>query len=251
MSTRPYPSCRLQRLTLGLGSVAAASGMALPGKADAMIVFNNDVLSVDGSFPNYLNLRFDPTGTDPIQVLAGTGSGIRIGGSIASNTMYSMLVTASFNNYPSVETITNSYTRPVYAFLGTGNVIELFTATQTFNIADPAFLGTTGTFAWFGGANALPFPTTSGPFYIGLRRKDPGFDNHFGWAKIRFDAPPPTPPFAKGQFTYLESAFNTDADGAIAVGQIPEPSSALLLAAGSTGLLASRRRRNKLSRGAA
>lgn len=74
-----------------------------------------------------------------------------------------------------------------------------------------------------------------GANYIGFRFDNAG-NTHYGWAQLDV---------AGASITVSRWAYESDADTAIHIGTIPEPSSFALLGLGAAGILGWRRRRNK------
>lgn len=87
----------------------------------------------------------------------------------------------------------------------------------------------------FGAANPnAQFNNVTGAF-IGLTFPI-GASNHFGWVRVSIDN-------AAGTFVVNDWAYNTVAGEGIRAGQVPEPTSLGMLAAGAAGVAAMRRRR--------
>lgn len=86
----------------------------------------------------------------------------------------------------------------------------------------------------FGATNPnAAFNNANGAF-IGLRFAAGG-DSLAGWVRVNIDN-------AMGTFTVVDWAYNDEPGQAIEAGQIPEPGSLALLAAGAAGLVARRRK---------
>ncbi|MEM7147240.1 MAG: PEP-CTERM sorting domain-containing protein [Verrucomicrobiota bacterium] len=207
---------RLKTLTLGVTTTAAAAtSLALPEKAEAFIPFahgfhvNSTILTAPGT--TYLNLHLDLTNTAaPIVIGAGTSYGWNL----------------QFVNFgPSTQFLSGAgFGSITYEFLP-----GYYTATQTFNLA--AITSGLWSTSFYQDTNSF---TVGQTYYLGLRASGTAVGTVHGWMHVQ-----------SGSLTHLQSAFNLDPNGPITIGQIPEPSAALLLAVGSTGLLAARRRRKK------
>ncbi|MEM7144753.1 MAG: PEP-CTERM sorting domain-containing protein [Verrucomicrobiota bacterium] len=236
MSPSPIPhrahlDHRLQ--SLGLGTVAAtAAGLAFTPKAEAAIVYTGTGLT-DPNTPGAVLMTLDGTNIlfssgFPTTMITGFGFqivnysgstlGLVQGGDLVNGTItyvYQFLATndpTATGQFPTINAV-------------------FFTETQTFLLSN-ATLNTN--FVWGSlGANIFPPVIPNSSFYFGLRRVGLG-TTEYGWAEVQF-----------GSVTVVSAAFNTTNNGSIAIGQIPEPSSTLLLAAGATGLLNARRRRKK------
>ncbi len=72
--------------------------------------------------------------------------------------------------------------------------------------------------------------------YIGLEFPINGL-SHFGWIRVDIDN-------AAGTFVVRDWAYNTDPGAGLLAGQVPEPSTLGMLAAGALGVAALRRRRS-------
>ncbi|MEM7144754.1 MAG: PEP-CTERM sorting domain-containing protein [Verrucomicrobiota bacterium] len=238
--SRLIPDDKLSSLSL---AALAAAGVSLPEKAEAVIIVNNDVLT-DPAATAQINLQFNPTGTNSgIQLSAGinpSAPGWIFDLRTQTVPGYTDIFYAAYFEF-ATGTIIASVT---YQFLGFTfsyyfppasstyifTQITLFSDTQAFLLS-----AVPSPYTWLNnGLLRNPLPVNSNPFYIGLRRIEADGDAFYGWAKLQY-----------GSITHLQSAFNSTSNGNITIGQVPEPSTALLLAAGSASLLATRKRRKK------
>ena len=225
---------RLQSLSIGLGATATAAAataasVSLPQKAEAIvpmvsgIQLNDTVLIItDVDTMERINIQFDPYNfSNPIRLGSYIDYGWNVRFDLLSPTSLSLPGTFFLKGY------TTGAGTVFYNFLNT-----FYTATATVNLAGIS------SGSW---SNSLLFNGSPGDtFYIGLRRStSAGSPTYFGWSQVQ-----------AGSTTHLQTAINFDNNGAITIGQVPEPSSALLLATGASGLLATRRRKNRF-RGAA
>ncbi|MEM7147236.1 MAG: PEP-CTERM sorting domain-containing protein [Verrucomicrobiota bacterium] len=253
---------KLNSITFG-GAAALCATTSLPEKAEAILTIDGIqytgpiAVTSPGNFSAALRLTFDPTtpGSNAI--------GIQSDYDPSTNTGFEAVTAgwlfygeANYSVFNAGQSAFGSYSGNRYFFLAnppfsnTGSrpyAFGIFSNTQSFNLATitgtafgsdndydavPVWLNNIYNF----GFTTIPFGTAPGtdPFYVGLRVDTVGGDTHFGWAQLQV-----------GSVTVLEAAFNSTPNGAITIGQIPEPSTSLLLAAGATGLLAARRRRKK------
>ncbi|MEM7144749.1 MAG: PEP-CTERM sorting domain-containing protein [Verrucomicrobiota bacterium] len=220
MPKRPRTTARLDQKLLTLGS-AAAAGVSLPHKAEALvmlpsgIVVNSSIVTADITV---LRIWLNVTDiSNPITVAQGYGNS-------RGWKFYAQSVSSGFqvsiDGNPNTTDGTATYS---YLFLS-----AFYSESQTFDLntfSDASFTDSANLFA----------PTTSNnTWFVALRRTNTGglTGTLNGWAQLQF-----------GSVTHLQSAFNFDNPSSIAIGQIPEPTSTLLLAAGTTGLLTARRRR--------
>ncbi|MEM7144750.1 MAG: PEP-CTERM sorting domain-containing protein [Verrucomicrobiota bacterium] len=227
MPKSPRTTTRLDQklLTITLGS-AAAAGASLPEKAEATallpsgIIVNNDVLTAIDSINDRINIQLNLTDlASPIDVI--TVSSFGIPGWNFNGYFYSASTRVGMTFFGA--TASNSGLIYSYLFL-TGTY---FTATASVDISgfsESDFTYSTG----------ILVDNSPDTLYFALRRTSNGGPDINGWVQLQF-----------GSVTHLQSAFNFSDPSSITVGQVPEPSSALLLAAGATGLLTARRRRKK------
>jgi hypothetical protein len=213
-STPPPFDPRLKSLSLGLTTLGAATaGLSLPEKAEATgtlvtgIQITDVTVSVSNS--NYINIHLAPY---------NASSPINIVGAFTYGWNFALGFSGSLNF--------SGYGNSNYTYFALSG--SVYAATQTVNLAtlDIGFF-TTGTSFLLPGS-----PDDS--YYIGIRRTGGPTGDITGWTHLQV-----------GSINHLQTAINFDDAGAIAIGQVPEPSAALLLAAGATGLLTARRRRKK------
>ncbi|MEM7147243.1 MAG: PEP-CTERM sorting domain-containing protein [Verrucomicrobiota bacterium] len=203
---------RLELISLGSLTATAAAGLTLTEKAEAGIPLasgffvSNDQITVPDY--TYMNLQLDLSITNnPILVMSGSAAK---GWNFAYGLSYIIISGNAF--------AATSYTYWVYS-------AGFFTATETFNLADYSS-------DFFAENPGTQFPLPSTTVYFGLRRTGGAAGEINGWLQLEI-----------GSLSHQQSAFNISTPSNIAIGQIPEPTSALLLAAGATGLLTARRRR--------
>ncbi|MEM7144751.1 MAG: PEP-CTERM sorting domain-containing protein [Verrucomicrobiota bacterium] len=217
------PAKRYELLTLGLGA-AAAAGASLPQKAEATIVIGGPsgiIVNNDGvTATDYLNIQLD-LGNSLAPILIGAVT-TRIQGWNFNGYLDSMDLAFTFADR------TGSGVDGIYTYFildPNDTAFPIFSASQTFDLA------TLGISA-FTDSRGYALTTSTDTWFIGLRRTSSLGADINGWVQLQF-----------GSVTHLQSAFNFSDPSSITVGQVPEPTSALLLAAGATGLLAARRRR--------
>ncbi|MEM7147241.1 MAG: PEP-CTERM sorting domain-containing protein [Verrucomicrobiota bacterium] len=217
--TTPSPlDHRLKTLTLGATTLTAATaGLSLPEKAEASIALpsgfyaNTDPITVSNSV--FLNISLDLDNvTEPIAINSFFNNGWNFIALSASSG-------SGINIFQSGQS-TGLYTYFFFSFY--------YTESQTFNLADfsSGFLYTTNSFSFL----------APGDYYFGLRRAGGATGDINGWTKLTL-----------ASISHVQTVFNINPGGPsnITIGQVPEPSTALLLAAGSASLLTARRRRKK------
>ncbi|MEM8955710.1 MAG: PEP-CTERM sorting domain-containing protein [Verrucomicrobiota bacterium] len=205
---------RLSRVSLGAATLAAsATGLTLTEKAEASIavtsdefIFNTDPITV--SYGNYLNIFLPTSDGETMIMVASFGGSTNLGWNMREGEGDLIIYGSIGSTVQYLVWISSFYTNP-----------------QTFNLAnyDDSDFGTQASFSLEGSVPGM---------YIGLRRA--GAPTLNGWTYITF-----------GTINHQQTVFNNSSPSNITIGQVPEPSAAaLLLAAGSIGLAATRRRRN-------
>ncbi|MEM7147242.1 MAG: PEP-CTERM sorting domain-containing protein [Verrucomicrobiota bacterium] len=203
---------RLKTVSIGATTLAvSATGLALTQKADAggAMTASGFIINTDpatATYGNVINILAPLVEPNPIII------------GVFSNTSYSGwnigLAEAGLD-------LNGVGIMSEYLFWSQG----FFTESQTFdlNSYDDSFFSTGGYFSLDGVTDV----------YIGLR-KIGGVTPVNGWTYVTI-----------ASISHQQTVFNNSNPSNIAIGQIPEPHAALLLAAGATGLLAARRRRKK------
>ncbi|MEM8955712.1 MAG: PEP-CTERM sorting domain-containing protein [Verrucomicrobiota bacterium] len=208
---------RLKTISLSAGTLAAAgAGLVLTqkeaqagGAGVSGFIISTDPVAV----PNYsiLNIRLDLSNTfEPIIIGTGYTNG------------WNFSYGEGGLGFAGAPTSGGVYT--YLFFVGSFGSSGIYSESQTFDLA----VQSSGSFAFAGLRFSVP-----DTLFIGLRRTGGG-DTINGWTQLDI-----------ASINHVQTAFNVANPSNIAIGQIPEPQSALLLAAGSAGLLAARRRRNK------
>ncbi len=113
--------------------------------------------------------------------------------------------------------------------LNAGDPINLADATSAGGYLMKSQAGPTYSYPWGGVANGSSH-------FLGLRFDIAG-QQHLGWAELSLQKGTPT------SVTVLSYGYETEAGQSIVAGDVPEPSSLALFAAGAAGLVALRRRR--------
>ncbi|MEM7144742.1 MAG: PEP-CTERM sorting domain-containing protein [Verrucomicrobiota bacterium] len=207
-------------------SLALAAGASLPAKADAVVIVNTDA-AFTLPFSLYINIRFNPV-AGTLQVnqnnfLGGPGwNFLEIGG-------------ASFNVYPEDYLGSNSFRHYILgSSVAYGGI--------SFPDPPPALdLASLGSGYYWSPTNQYFQTQTTSPgtrFFLGLRTLNlQTNDSNYGWVEFEYSS-----------VEHIRTAFETDANTSIILGQIPEPTSAaLLLASGLAGVSAFRRRQKNTS----
>ncbi|MEM7144745.1 MAG: PEP-CTERM sorting domain-containing protein [Verrucomicrobiota bacterium] len=208
-------------------TIALAAGASLPSKADAVVIVNNDAASTTNAA--YINIRFDHISGSISVMETGCVPGLYGWILFQSNTTFELL---NLNSYTSASYYVLNKTYPA----APAN-IAFNPPVPPIDLANPIPQGTGYTLNWSGGFLVTgTLPPVSERFVVGLR-KQVGGDNYYGWSE-----------FEVGSLNHIRTAFETQANTGITLGQIPEPSSAaLLLTAGLAGVATFRRRRTSES----
>lgn len=195
--------------SLAAGAAAGAAGVGAP-EAQAEIVYS-------GPYPiniyqfGALNLDLDEYGASPDIKLKNYVFGANYMG-------------ATVINYPG-KLVGFSIGPNLYASaLSVGDLIDSTTTV-------PSFYGSMA----YGAANPNAEFNNAADAYIGLSFPS-GPNLFYGWVRVAVDQ-------AAGTFLVKDWAYNNVSGAGIRAGQIPEPTTLGMLAAGSVGLLAMRRRK--------
>jgi hypothetical protein len=193
-------------------SLAAGAAAGMAGTADAAISYSGSQNINIGQFGS-LNLFIDGDAFTDIKLKNYVFGGNYQGATVLGAPGQLVLSNASFPYYvtslTSGDLIDSSAVGPTfYGSLGYAN-----NPSSEFDNASGAFIG-------------LSFPIGgNAPQFL-----------HFGWVRVTIDN-------AAGTFVVNDWAYNTVAGEPIRAGQIPEPTSLGMLAAGAAGVAALRRRR--------
>lgn len=238
--TSPLSSVASKRLLqYGLGIGAAAAGVPVAGHAQAN---NPNVVYTNAGDLTATTIYFDLNAAP--------------GGTTVSSTNFAG---ADFRLY---ENGINAGTKPRVGAYGANQTNQIVAATRgTLNrsyavaLSNGATIGSLQNFVTNPyldntglGSNYSAPGQSQGDFkvgttgYIGLKLQPSGStDAFYGWAYLTFNGTGNT----AGEFTLHGFAYDTVANEAILAGQVPEPSSALLLATGAGGVVALRALRRK------
>ncbi|MEM7144743.1 MAG: PEP-CTERM sorting domain-containing protein [Verrucomicrobiota bacterium] len=207
-------------------SLALAAGASLPSKADAVIIVNDQMITLGASVSQF-NIQFDQA----LNTISLTVYDRAMGNGAGWN----------FNYYISGILAISAGIGPNYALANFYNPATTPPSVSTFGDPPPTFdlanlpASTTGVELGWTNRSLSFFPLAANErFYVGLRARV-GSDDYYGWSE-----------FERGSLTHIRTAFQTTPNASIILGQIPEPSSAaLLLTAGLAGVAAFRKRRKK------
>lgn len=163
-----------------------------------------------------------------------------------------------FLDYPGdgnmFQIVHGGYSSPTYVINNaaiayeSSNYGKAFVAASLYNFAILLNAGEqiSGSLSWNGSGGLASFRDNNGNtykygYFLGNKgyaglRFDPGDGAHYGWAEI-------STPDDAASVTLYGYAYETEVDAPINAGQVPLPSSLLLLGSGAAGLLAYRRRR--------
>lgn len=194
--------------SLAAGAAAGAAGVGAP-EAQAEIVYS-------GPYPiniyqfGFLNLDLDQYGASPDVKLKN----YVFGGNYMGATV----------NYAPGQLVGFNAGLSYVSALSAGDLIDASTVGPSF----------TGSMA-YGAANPNAEFNNAADAYIGLSFPS-GPNLFYGWIRVAVDQ-------AAGTFQVKDWAYNNVSGAGIRAGQIPEPTTLGMLAAGSVGLLAMRRRK--------
>ncbi|MBU0606960.1 MAG: PEP-CTERM sorting domain-containing protein, partial [Armatimonadetes bacterium] len=141
-------------------------------------------------------------------------------GCTAAGFLFGGLGTGTFNDYAILANICGTIGVNAYTWSGANTGCDLA------NISAACI-------DWVSATYYITPLTLSTPTIVGLRMQN-GSDSYYGWAELEL-----------GSLTLNDAAFNDVSGGSIYPGQVPEPSSLLLMLSGLAGLEALRRRRRK------
>lgn len=222
MAPKPTDADRLARRLAGygLGVGAVAAGITLPQKANADIIYEPITGATAISNWNVVFLQW-PYQTD---IQAGSS------GCFSAGFNFQLYCACTMSGFFFQGVASGCYTYSILAVCNSGcefGAMKWTGADTGFDLANPDY----SYYGWATRTYQLTPLVTDVPFFVGLRMQASSGTYH-GWAQVEL-----------GSLSINGSAFNDEDDGPIHPGQIPEPSSLLLLLSGAAGLSALRKRR--------
>ncbi|MEM7144746.1 MAG: VPLPA-CTERM sorting domain-containing protein [Verrucomicrobiota bacterium] len=220
------PSTRLDSkdsTVLGAGiTLALAAGASLPSKADAVVIVNTNDVSITAGFGAYVGIQFDHVNETISVAYRGGSNGLGwLFGLFTTGSVQAVFYT--FGGTFGYDALANFCSGSSFATFGDPpppyDLANLPPSTAGLNLG------------WTPGVSTAVAPPVSTTFFVGLR-KTVGSDSYYGWSE-----------FEIGSLDHVRTAFETQANTGIVLGQIPEPASAALLVTGLAGVSAFRRRR--------
>lgn len=184
-------------------ALAGSALLAVPGSATAGIVYSG-VVDLTAGPTQTLNLDLDGGGNDFSFSVGSAGLNSNIWANVGGSNRFNTSLTPLAAGAP----------------ITLANTTSSSTALMKSSSGPPSYSG--------------PWANTSSG-YLGLKFTTSG-QTYLGWADISIDRATPS-------LTLHSYAYNDTPNTSIAAGQVPEPSSLALFAAGAVGILALRKRR--------